>query len=279
MKNPIYPCLWFDGNAKEAAEFYCGVFPDSEITSENPMVVTFESSGQKFMCLNGGPEFSFNPSISFFAVFETEKETERVWNSLLKGGEVLMPFDEYAWSKKYGWLQDRFGVSWQISVGKFEDVGQKFTPSFLFTGNGNGRAEEAVKFYTSVFNNSEIAGILKYEKEDNDKEGNVKHAQFRLEGQVFMAMDSSLLHKFTFNEAVSMVVECDTQKEIDYFWNKLTEGGEESQCGWLKDRFGVSWQIVPSVLEELMSDPNRSQRVVDAFLKMKKFEIEKLVTA
>lgn len=279
MKNQIYPCLWFDGNAKEAAEFYCGVFPDSGITSENPMVVTFESSGQRFMCLNGGPEFSFNPSISFFVVFDTEKETERVWNSLLKGGEVLMPFDEYAWSKKYGWLQDRFGVSWQISFGKYEDVGQKFTPSFLFTGKWNGRAEEAVNFYTSVFDNSEITGILKYEKGDNDTEGNVKHAQFRLGGQVFMAMDSSLLHKFTFNEAVSLVVECDTQKEIDYFWNKLTEGGEESQCGWLKDRFGVSWQIVPSVLENLMNDPARSKRVVDAFLKMKKFEIEKLVTA
>jgi predicted 3-demethylubiquinone-9 3-methyltransferase (glyoxalase superfamily) len=90
-------------------------------------------------------------------------------------------------------------------------------------------------------------------------------------------MDSSLMHNFSFNEAISLVVECNTQKEIDYYWDKLTDEGEEVQCGWLKDRFGVSWQIVPTILNELMSDPSKSQRVIDAFMKMKKFEIDKLI--
>lgn len=279
MENKIYPCLWFNGNAREAAEFYTSVFKDSEITSENQFVTVFESSGQKFMCLNGGPEFSFNPSISFFIVCETEEETDRIWNSLVKGGEVLMALDKYDWSPKYGWLQDRFGVSWQLSFGKIEDVGQKFTPSLLFTGSQNGRAEEAINYYISIFKDSRIEGVMKYSEGMGDTVGNVAHAQFRLNNHVFMAMDSSLMHQFGFNEAISLVVDCNNQEEIDYFWNSLTRDGEESQCGWLKDKFGVSWQIVPSILDELMNDPSRSQRVVDAFLKMKKFDIEKLVTA
>jgi predicted 3-demethylubiquinone-9 3-methyltransferase (glyoxalase superfamily) len=140
MTNQVYPCLWFENQAKAAADFYCSVFKNSKITSENSMVVTYELNGNKFMALNAGPEFKFN-------------------------------------------------------------------------------------------------------------------------------------------EAVSFVVDCETQEEIDYYWKKLTSGGNEGQCGWLKDRFGVSWQIVPTVLAKLMSNPEKSQRVFQAILKMKKLEIEKLVTA
>lgn len=279
MQNKIYPCLWFDGNAKEAAEFYTSVFDNSEITAESPMVVTFEAAHQKFMCLNGGPHFTINPSISFFIVCETEEETDRTWRSLSKSGTVLMALDKYDWSPKYGWVQDRFGVSWQIAWGKISEVGQKFTPSFLFTGSQNGKAEQAIRFYTSVFENSDIVGIMRYNKEQSEVEGNIAHAQFHLNGQVFMAMDSSFDHQFGFNEGISLVIDCENQEQIDYYWNKLTQGGEESQCGWLKDQFGVSWQVVPAILEELMNDPARSQRVIDAFLQMKKFDIEKLVTA
>lgn len=140
MNNQIYPCLWHDGNALEAAEFYCGIFNNSRITVSTPMVVNFELNGRKFMGLNAGPMFKFN-------------------------------------------------------------------------------------------------------------------------------------------EAISFVVDCETQQEIDYYWNKLSEGGSEGQCGWLKDKFGVSWQIVPTVLGKLMSDPERSGRVVQAFMQMKKFDIEKLLNA
>lgn len=140
MKNSMHPCLWFNGNALEAANFYCSVFTNSKITVNTPMVVNFELNGQKFMGLNGGPHF-------------------------------------------------------------------------------------------------------------------------------------------TFNEAVSFVVECETQEEIDYFWNKLTAGGSESMCGWLKDKYGVSWQIVPRILAQLMTDANRSQRVMQAFMQMKKFDIATLLKA
>ena len=277
MKNKLYPCLWFDGNAKDAAEFYCSVFPSTAITTENPLVVTVESTGQKFMLLNGGPHFKINPSISFFVVCDTTEEVDKLWELLLKEGSVLMPIDKYDWSEKYGWLQDKFGVSWQLSAGKLEDVGQKFTPTLMFTQHHAGKAERAIQFYTSVFEGSSVRGILKYTADDPDVEGTVKHAQFNLGKQVFMAMDSSLPHQFSFNEAISLVVECDTQEEIDYYWGSLSAVPEAEQCGWLKDQFGVSWQIIPAILEKLMSDPSRSERVVQAFLQMKKFDIEKLL--
>ena len=277
MNHLIYPCLWFDNEAKKAADFYCSVFTNSKILTDTPVVVNFEMSGQKFMALNGGPKFKINPSVSFFVVCETEEETIKTWNMLMEGGKVLMALDKYPWSEKYGWVEDKFGVSWQISFGKMEDVGQKFTPSLMFTGPYHGKAEDAIHFYTSIFKNSSITGILKYK--EGDDAGTVQHAQFKLNNYVMMIMDSSYPHQFAINEAVSFVVNCDTQEEIDYYWNKLTEGGEESMCGWLKDQYGVWWQIIPSVLEKLMLDPSRSEKVTKAFLQMRKFEIEKLLNA
>ncbi|MEZ4887748.1 MAG: VOC family protein [Chitinophagales bacterium] len=279
MLKPIYPCLWFDGQAKAAADMYCSVFNNSKITENTPMVVNFELGGQKFMGLNGGPHFKINPSISFYVVCETEDEIDAAWQQLSKGGSVLMPLDKYDWSEKYGWVEDSFGVNWQLSLGKLADVGQRFTPTLMFVGEQHGKAAQAIDFYTSIFDNSETVGILHYDAKDGEVLGTIKHAQFRLNQNVFMAMDSSYAHAFQFNEAVSFVVECDTQEEINYYWNKLTEKGQESQCGWLKDQFGVSWQIIPSILSQLMSNPEKSQRVVQAFMQMKKFDIEKLKQA
>ena len=231
MKHPIYTCLWFDGNAKEAAEFYCSVFPDSVITSENPMVVIVESSGHKFMLLNGGPHFTLNPSVSFFVACESVEEVDKTWERLIEGGSVLMPLDKYDWSEKYGWVQDKFGVNWQLSVSKKEDIGQRFTPSLMFTNAQAGKAEQAIQFYTSVFEESSVIGIMRYSASDPDVEGTVKHAQFKLGNRVFMAMDSSFTHAFNFNEAISFVVDCETQEEIDYFWGKLSAVPEAEQCG------------------------------------------------
>ena len=278
--NIIYPCLWFDGKAREAADFYCSVFEDASVTSENQTVVVIETSGQKFMCLNGGPDFSINPSISFYVICNSEKEIETTHKALMDGGSELMPLGKYDWSEKYVWLQDKFGVNWQLSYGGMEKADQKVSIMLMFTGENAGKAEQAINLYTSVFGNiKDITSIARYTREDNDTVGTVKHEEFKLGHQAFMAIDSSYMHQFGFNEAVSIVVECETQEEIDYFWEKLTEGGEEVQCGWLKDKFGVSWQIVQTVLASLMNDPSRSERVVSAFLKMKKFDIEKLLKA
>jgi predicted 3-demethylubiquinone-9 3-methyltransferase (glyoxalase superfamily) len=158
---------------------------------------------------------------------------------------------------------------------------QKITP-FLWFDN---QAEEAMQFYTSVFKNSKIVSIHRYPDEPLNEHwqgmaGKVIHGVFELAGQRFMALDGGPMFKFT--EAISFYVDCETQEEVDYFWEKLTaDGGEESMCGWLKDKFGVSWQIVPTALGELLSgpDPEKSQRVMQAMLQMKKIDIKTLEEA
>lgn len=279
MKNPIYPCLWFDGNAKEAAEFYCSVFKNSQVISDTPVVVNFALDGYRFMGLNGGPQYNPNPSVSFFKVFRDLQELNSAWNKLVQNGSVLMPLDKYAWSERYGWVQDRFGINWQLSLGKAEDVRQSFVPALMFTEQQAGNAAKAIEYYTSVFDNSSIEQIEKYTAEDNDQEGLVKYSMFSLNNNFFIAMDSTMPHGFTFSEGVSFVVECEDQEEIDYYWNKFTAEGEESMCGWLKDKYGVSWQIIPEVLKTMMSNPDKAQQVANSFMQMRKFDIERLVEA
>ncbi|MBK6904153.1 MAG: VOC family protein [Saprospirales bacterium] len=281
----ITPFLWFDHQAEEAAGFYTSVFRNSKIDrvlhfGEQVGVVDFSLDGQGFNAMNAGPAFQLNPTISFFVVCETEAETDEVWGKLLEGGKVLVRLDKYPWSEKYGWVQDRYGLSWQISLGKMEDTGQKFTPSLLFSGVQSGRAEEALHFYASVFSPSSITGILHYGAGGEGREGTVNHAQFSLCGQTFMAMDDTMESPDSFNEALSFVVDCEDQKEVDYFWDSLLAGGgQESMCGWLKDRFGVSWQVIPRALPKLLSDPDpeKAQRASAAMMKMRKIEVDKLV--
>ena len=281
----IVPHLWFDKEAKEAAAFYTSIFHDSKIKntvtitgtpSGNCDIVTFELSGQEFMAISAGPYFKFNPSISFFVIFNNEKEIEAAWNKLVNGGKVLMPYKLYSWARKYGWLQDKYGLSWQLSWSEHHKLEQKITPLLMFTKDVAGKTKEAIETYTSIFTNSKTEMVVPYTKDDGDKEGFIKHSRFTLDGKNFMAMDSSLQHDFTFNEAISFVVNCDTQEEIDHYWDKLSAVPEAEQCGWLNDKFGVSWQVVPTVMNKMMTSGNKEKiaRVTQAFLQMKKFDIK-----
>lgn len=292
----ITTCLWFDDQAGEAAKFYTSLFSNSRIGEKTSygkegqdihgkpegaeMTVSFELEGEKFTGLNGGPHFQFNPSISIF-VGASENEINTLWNALERGGKVMMPLDKYEWSEKYGWLQDKFGLSWQLMLDKDSSMEQKICPLLFFTGDRRGQAEEAVNFYTSLFKNSRIVGIQHYSEEESEyAKDTVKHSQFKLMGQTFMAMDSGTENNYPFNEAISFVVPCETQEEIDYYWDHLSEEGDPraQQCGWLKDKFGVSWQITPNILHKFLSSGNqtRAGRVTKAFLQMKKFDIKKL---
>ena len=279
MNNSIFPCLWFDDNAKEAADFYCSVFGNSKVTANTPMVVQFEIEGKKLMGLNGGPLFTINPSISLFVTCETDKEIDGIYNKLFEGGSAMMPLDKYPWSEKYAWIADKFGMTWQLMLGKLPEGAQKIIASFLFVGEQCGKAQEAMKHYTSIFPNSAILYSETYKAGEEQPEGNLKFGHFLLDKEMFAAMDGTGNHDFEFYEGVSLMVECETQEDIDNYWTKLTEGGEESRCGWLKDKFGVSWQIVPKVLESLMKDSSKSQRVMAEVMKMKKLEIQTLVNA
>lgn len=243
------------------------------------MVVTFELSGQKFITLNGGPQFKPTAATSFFVVLEDKAEVEKVWKQLNEDAFVFMPLDKYDWSDLYGWAQDKFGVSWQIALGRVSDVhNQKFVTTFMYCGEHQGKAEAAVNFYASVFPDASVEGILKY-PEGSSTPGQVMHSQFKLNGVVFGAMDSGVPQPFTFTEGMSNVIECDTQEEIDYYWNAFTKEGKESMCGWCQDQFGVWWQVIPTILESLMSDPARAGKVTEAFMQMKKFDIRTLENA
>lgn len=281
MSNKIYPCLWFDGKAGEAAAFYCSLFSHSKITVNTPMVVNFEIYGKKIMGLNGGPMYKINPSISLFVLCKNMDETNRVWSKLLEGGSVLMPIDKYSWSERYGWLQDKYGMTWQVSVVNDPNDPPSITPSMLFTGSQFGNAAEAIKHYTGIFRNSSTEVLYPYPEGDTNA-GKVMFSEFKLDGCKLIAMDGPGEHGYSFSEGVSLVVDCMDQEEVDHYWNKLTaDGGQESMCAWLKDKFGVSWQIVPAKLGELMGSPDREKagRAIQAMLKMKKIIIADLQKA
>ena len=275
MQNEIYPCLWFDGNAKQAAEFYCSIFPDSKITTDTPMVVNWELWGKKFMGLNGGPIFKINPSISIFVNCKTVEQTDEIYNGLAAGGEPLMAIGKYDWSERYGWIKDKYGLTWQVMLSTEE----KICPALLFTGDKFGKAEEAINLYTGIFDNSSI-NVMQLYPEQTPFEGKVLFSESKLNNYNLIAMDGPGEHAFAFNEAVSFVVECRNQEEIDNYWNKLLDdGGKESRCGWLKDRFGLSWQIIPANMGKIMTDPEKGQRAMAAMMKMLKIDIATLENA
>ncbi len=296
----ITPHLWFDKEAAEAARFYTSVFPHSRITNittihEVPTptgdcdIVSFELNGQPFMAISAGPSFKFNPSISFIVNFDPSRDRnaredlEVLWEKLAQGGTALMPLDKYPFSERYGWIQDKYGLSWQLILSNPEgEERPAIIPSLLFVGAVAGRAEEAVDFYISVFRNSRRGIVARYGKDQEpDREGTIMFSDFILGSQWFAAMDSGREHRFAFNEAISLLIPCETQEEVDYFWEKLSADPNAEQCGWLKDRYGVSWQVWPTAMGEMMINgtPEQTARVTRAFLPMKKFDIAALQRA
>ena len=287
----ITPHLWFDNNAEEAANFYTSIFKNSKIKNVTTLhntpsgtveIFTIELLGQEFTLISAGPLFKFNPSVSFLVACNTKEEVDELWGNLSNGGMALMELGEYPFSEKYGWVQDKYGLSWQVIYMGDRKIKQRIIPTLLFVGKQYGKAEEAMNFYASVFENARVGDILHYSKgEEPDKEGTVKHSSFILEGQEFAAMDSARDHNFEFNEAISFMVHCETQEEIDSYWGKLSAYPEAEQCGWLKDKYGLSWQIVPNLMDEMLkdNDEKKIERVTEAFLQMKKLDIAKLKEA
>ena len=290
--------LWFDKEAVEAANFYTSLLPDSEVTNITTLhdtpsgdcdIVSFTLAGQPFMGISAGPLFKFNPSISFMVNFDPAQDPDArtridtVWAKLIEGGTALMPLDKYPFSERYGWVQDKYGLSWQLILTNPE--GEKrpvIIPTLLFVGDVCGKAEEAADYYISVFKDAQRGTIARYPAGmEPDKEGAIMFSDFQLLDQWFVAMDSAHEHKFAFNEAISFIVKCDTQAEIDYYWEKLSAVPEAEQCGWCKDKFGVSWQITPTAMDEMMAkgSPEQIARVTQAFLPMKKFDIAALQKA
>lgn len=295
----ITPHLWFDTEAREAAEFYVSAFgAGSHIQSVTTLhdtpsgdceVVSFDLAGHSFMAISAGPLFTFNPSASFILNLDPSKDPKArenldvLWGKLSEEGTTLMPLEKYPFSERYGWVQDKYGLSWQLILSDPKGEERPFiVPSLMYVTETD-TAEEAINFYLSVFRVSRLGQLARYPAGmEPNKEGAVMFADFMLENQWFAAMDASASqHHFVFNEAVSFVVRCDSQDEIDYYWEELSAVPESEQCGWLKDKFGVSWQIVPTALDEMMRSGSREQidRVTQAFLPMKKLDIAALERA
>ena len=294
----ITPHLWFDTQATEAAAFYSEVFPDSHVDNVTTLrdtpsgdcdIVAFTVWGHEFMAISAGPLFAINPSISFMVNFDPSsvpdaaQELDRIWAQLVDGGNELMPLGEYPFSKHYGWVADRYGVSWQLILSDAAgDPRPTIVPSLLFTGDVCGKAAEAAELYISAVGDAERGQSVPYpEGAEPDEPGTTMFSDFRLADGWFAAMDSAAEHDFEFNEAVSLMISCSDQAEIDHYWERLSAVPEAEQCGWLKDRFGVSWQVVPAAMNEMMAQgtPEQIGRVTQAFLPMKKFDLAALRAA
>jgi predicted 3-demethylubiquinone-9 3-methyltransferase (glyoxalase superfamily) len=297
MSGPqLVPCIWLDDQAEQAAALYLRAFPRGRVTatsrypesSDNPsgrprgsvLTVELELAGQRFTLLNGGPLFALDPSLSFFVHVETAEEADRLFAPLVEGGQALMPLGAYPWSERYGWAQDRFGVTWQVIAGRRPPGGATIVPCLMFAGPQHGRAEEAMGAYAGIFPAGRVVELARYAAGEGP-EGAVKHGRLVLAGQELVAMDSHLAHGTTFSEALSLQVMCEDQPTLDRYWTALAEGGQHGPCGWLKDRFGFSWQVVPASMARWLAggDAAARDRAFAAMLTMKKLDIAALERA
>jgi len=294
----IKPHIWFDQDkAHEAAKFYTSILPDSSVdfVSHFPMpggeceIVEFTFGGQPFLGISAGEGLKIDPAISFMINFDPSRDADaakhidEVWAKLSEGGNVLMPIDRYPFSERYGWLADKYGVNWQLILTKPEGEERPvIVPNLLFTGDIAGKAAEAIDFYSSIFKDGK-RGNLAPRPEDMgpDKAGTLMYGDFYIDRTWISAMDSAHDHGFAFNDAVSLLIPCETQEEIDQLWAALTEGGQSGQCGWLKDKFGVSWQVASTVMFDALKNGNAEQiaRVTETFMTMQKVNVAVLQQA
>lgn len=282
MTQKIVPNLWFDRNAEEAGTFYAAALPNTtaEVVARypaevpdwqaafagEPLTVDVVLDGFRLTLINAGPEFRPNPSISFMLNFdpllfgsevEARSRLDETWAALSDGGTVLVPLDEHPFSKRYGWMQDRYGVSWQLILTDPAGEPRPFViPQLMFSGPAQNRAREAAELYASLFDDAELGQVVAYPQDTGTAAaGSVMFGEFRVGEQWLSMMDSNVAHDFTFGPGTSLEVRCRDQAEIDRLWEALSAVPEAEQCGWLVDRYGVSWQIVPENMGELMSRP------------------------
>ncbi len=290
----IVPSLWFDHVAADAARFYAEAIPGTTVTDTQyypleglldfqrefagkELTVEFEVQGYRFVAINAGPEFRVNPSVSFMLNFDPSRDErarehlDEVWAALSDGGSELMPLGEYEFSPHYGWIQDRYGVSWQLILTDPAGEPRPFViPNLLFGGSAQNRAGEAMEYYVSLFEGARAGNVWRYpDAVGPAPAGSIMFGELNLFGQWFALMDSAVEQDFTFNPGVSLMLQCEDQEELDRYWHELSAVPEAEQCGWLVDRFGLSWQVVPATMRELMQAPGSFEKL----LAMKKIEI------
>ena len=282
MDQVITPAVWCDGTADEAAQFYTDVFRDTSIAEQAPgIAATVSIHGFKLSLINGGNQYAPNPSISCILNFDPllfggEEQARAYLDELyerLSTGGVLMELGEYPFSPRYAWVRDRFGMTWQLMLTDPDGDPRPFViPSFMFGGTNHAHAEEATDAWIALFDNSRRGALYRYKEGGPLDAGTVMFTDFTLRGTWMAATDSGTFHDFTFTPRVSMIVSCRNQEEIDRYWAGLSAVPEAERCGWCVDRWGVSWQVVPYNIAELMADAATRDKI----LHMGKIDLAKL---
>ena len=282
MDQHITPAIWCDGTADEAARFYADVFREGSIVEQVPeLAATVSIHGFRLSLINGGDQYAPNPSISCILNFDPllfggEEQARAYLDELyerLSTGGVLMELGEYPFSPRYAWVRDRFGMTWQLMLTDPAGEPRPFIlPSFMFGGTNHANAEEATDAWIALFDDARRGALRRYEEGGPMEAGTIMFTDFTLRGTWMAARDSGAFHDFTFTPGVSMIVSCRDQEEIDRYWTGLSAVPEAERCGWCVDRWGVSWQVVPQNIAELMADA----AMRDKILQMGKIELNRL---
>jgi predicted 3-demethylubiquinone-9 3-methyltransferase (glyoxalase superfamily) len=293
----LVPCIWLDDQAEAAASFYAAAFPDGRVgavaryprSGANPgnrppgSVLTAEVAvaGQRLTLLNGGPRFRPNPSVSFHVHLPDATPVDALHAVLSDGGLELMPLGTYPWSARFAWVQDRFGVSWQL-MAQADAPGPAIVPALMFAGPHHGRARAAIAAYAAALPGSRVRHVEDFAEGEGGEVGTVKQAALELLGQPVVAMDGGPGHAFGFDEGLSLQVRCADQAEVDRIATALAaDGGEEGPCGWVRDRFGLWWQVVPEAVAEWLASEDEAarDRVYHALMPMRRIDVAALERA
>lgn len=279
------PAFWCNGTRDDQARAYAALFPGATIDGKSTadwspggVVTRLNLRGSPLDLIEGGPVYSPTPALSLFVQCESEGEMRTLWAGLADGGAELMPLDAWPWATLFGWLQDRWGMTWQLNLGAMDEVDQAVTPFLTFVGDAAGRAQAAMDLYTRAIPGTETVEAHLHDGSMGDPAGWVMHARMRVAGGGLMLSENGMAHPWGFTPGGSLMLRADTQVEIDTLWTLLTEnGGSPSHCGWLVDPFGMSWRIIPSNLDKLLAAGGKP--AIDALMGMKRIDIAALRAA
>lgn len=272
MSLNLFPCIWHNHTAHEASDYYLKIFPNASETIQGGLITKLEIGDQSLLLLNGGNDFTPNSTISLFYYAPSAEEAKKIFDQLKEGGKVMMDFGPYDFAKLYAFVEDKYHTSWQIYWGDYR--GNNAT-CLMFTDEIEGKANNAIQYYLSVFKNSRLLSKELYPESTGKRAGYVMFSEIQIDNFHLNLMDSGVDQSIRFTEGNSIVVECNDQEEIDHYWYHLSKDGEEQMCGWCKDQFGISWQIIPKQLFNYLQTP----AAVEAFMSMKKINIEQLLNA
>lgn len=279
----IIPHLWFNDNAIEAVTTYTKLFKDSKINWQYTLkdtpsgdcdLLSFYLVGHSMAAIAAGPYFQLNEAISIMVGVQSNEEIDRLYQTLSQGGHDLIPLQEYPFNPYYVWVADRFGLTWQLLLMPDQETTYSFEYSLLFAGDNCGRAEEAINYYADVFSTKPNIIVPYPPGQAQDPRAKVAYGSVTLDDTYFTVMDHGYTGDKAFNEAFSFMLYCDSQEELDYYWSKLSAVPDAEQCGWCKDQFGVSWQIIPSWLRSFYGNSSATQieAVSKAMMPMKKLD-------